>query len=171
MSLMVGEGSRRDCTLDMAHYGLRVVRLRVLLGVVGNSLTEESTESRWGVLSKDVGCRKDCSCRSSRPSLLRVVSRAPSPPFCDPGAWLPRGLLDQRHQQRLLSLRRIVRDSCFDFGFGFRVDDRRRRTTKLAAVCRVLFGSRHVRCKSDHHRTLLKQVHLLCFHAYYGCAQ
>lgn len=63
MSLMVGEGSLLDCMLGMAHYDSREVRLRVLLGVVGNSWTEESTESRWDVLLKDGGCHMDCSCQ------------------------------------------------------------------------------------------------------------
>lgn len=184
--LMAVEDSLLGCRVGMVHCDVRA-RLLGLLEVVGNKSTGESIENHWDVLSKDGGCHMDCSCRWSRLSLRRlvrtqyascgnpgrethVVSRAPFPPFCDLGVWLPRELLDRRHQQRLLSPQRIVRDSCFDCDFGCRVDGRPRKRTSLAAVYRA-FGSRRARCKSDHHRTLLKQVHLLCFHAYYGCAQ
>lgn len=73
MSSMVGEGSLLDCMLDMGQCDLRVAHLRVLLGVVGNSSTGESNESRWDVLLKDGGCHMGCSCRSSTPSLRRLV--------------------------------------------------------------------------------------------------
>jgi hypothetical protein len=40
----------------------------------------------------------------------------------------------------------------------------------LAVVYRAIGFSSRDPCRLDHHRTLLKQVHLLCFHAYCGFA-
>jgi hypothetical protein len=73
-----------------------------------------------------------------------------------------------------------VLDSCFDFDF----DHRRKKS--FVAVWYGAHGFGHGfdfdfdfdfdfwpgdRCTPDHHRTLLKQVHSLYFHACYGCAQ
>jgi hypothetical protein len=171
------------CRVDMGRCGLRV-----LLGVEGSSSFPGRSESRWGGQWKDEGYHMGYNCRWSRPSPLHlvraqytnfegggrethVVSRVPSQPFSGLVVWRPREQLDQRHQQRPPSLLPIVRGSCFDFGFDCRVDGRPRRKTSLGAFCHAIGFSSRDRYKWDHRRTLLKQVHLLCFHAYYGCAQ
>jgi hypothetical protein len=98
-----------------------------------------------------------------------VVSHAPSQPSCGLAVWRPRALLIRQHQQLQPSLLPIVRDSCFCFDSGYRVDAHLKRTN-LAAACRATGFVSLGPCKWGHHRTLLKQVHLLCFHACYGFA-
>jgi hypothetical protein len=73
-----------------------------------------------------------------------------------------------------------VLDSCFDFDS----DSDHQRKKSFAAVCYGAHGFGPGfdfdfdfdfwpgdRCTPDHHRTLLKQVHSLYFHACYGCAR
>lgn len=91
-----------------------------------------------------------------------VVYRVPSQPSCDLAVWLPRGQPDLQHLQPPPFPLPIVRDSCFDSGSGS--------TMNLVAAGRAIGCGSRGRCKWDHHRTLLKQVHLLCFHAYCGFA-
>jgi hypothetical protein len=175
------EDSRLDCKVDMVHCGLLG-----LLVVEESSWSQGRSESRRDVLSKYVDYRTGCSSRWSRQNHLHliraqytssgnfgmethVVSRAPSLLSFDLDVWLLREQLGQQHPQPLLSLLPIERDSCFDSGSDYRVCDHPKKMRSLVAVCRGI-GARD-RHRLDHHRTLLKQVHLLCFHAYYGCAQ
>jgi hypothetical protein len=71
-----------------------------------------------------------------------------------------------------------VLDSCSGSGSDFRVD--RQMKKSFVAVCYGAngFGPGYDfdfwpgdRCIPDHHRTLLKQVHSLYFHACYGCVR
>jgi hypothetical protein len=80
---------------------------------------------------------------------------------------------DQQHQQPPLSLLPIVLGSCSGYDF-----DRLKRTSSAAVYdgidCEIGIGSdfsQGGRCISVYRRILLRQVHSLCFHAYYGCAQ
>jgi hypothetical protein len=72
-----------------------------------------------------------------------------------------------------------VRGSYFgsDCDSGCRVDRAKKRTSFVAVYGAIVLGALVLgfdfspgdRCISDHHRTLLIQVHLLYFHACYGC--
>jgi hypothetical protein len=72
-----------------------------------------------------------------------------------------------------LSLLPIELGSCSGFDF-----DRPKKTNFVAVYgvidCEIGIGSdfsQGDRCISVYRRILLRQVHSLCFHAYYGCAQ
>jgi hypothetical protein len=55
---MAVEGSLLGCRV-----GMELGDLRVLLEVVGNSLSRGRNGNHWGVMWKDEDCRKDCNCQ------------------------------------------------------------------------------------------------------------
>jgi hypothetical protein len=84
---------------------------------------------------------------------------------------LLRGQPNQQHQQPPLSLLPNVLGSYSGFDF-----DRPKKTSFVAVFDATDCGigsdfSQDDRCISVYRRILLRQVHSLCFHAYYGCAQ
>lgn len=136
----------------------------LLLEVEGSNWSRENSENRWDELSMDEGCHRDCSCRSNWQSLPHVVSHAPFRPSCDLAALQPREQQDRRHRPQQPFLQQIVHDSCFGFDCG---GGQTRRTSRVGVGRGIGFSSLG-RCRLDHHRTLLEQVHWLYFHAYYG---
>jgi hypothetical protein len=103
----------------------------------------------------------------------RVVVQLPSRPSYGRVALLLHEQPNQQHQQPPPSLRPFVLDSCFGSDFDHQM------TKSFVVFC---YGANGFgpgsgsgfdfwpgdRCIPDHHRTLLKQVHSLYFHACYG---
>lgn len=176
-------GSLLDCREDMGCGDQQQQQL----AEVGSNLSRERSVNRWDGQWKAVGYRKDCSYQSSTQSLLRlrtskyanndhggewthVACHALFQPSCGLSSLQLHALPNQQLQRRLLSLLRIVRGSYFGFDFDCHVFCRRRRRSRVVFDLVNGFVSQGQR-KWHHFRILLKQVHLLCFHAYYGCAQ